>query len=87
MHNSSITNPLATCLTAIDMTAKTTNTPRMDNIIRMDTTSVPIGIDNHCSLCISHVPEDFVGNLIPTNRNIKGFLFDGIRFPTKSSGT
>ena len=70
MHNSSMTNPLATCLTAIAMTAKTTNTPRMDNIIRMDTDSVPIGIDNRCSLCISHVPEDFVGNLIPSNRNL-----------------
>ena len=42
MHNSSMTNPLATCLTAIAMTAKTTNTPRMDNIIWMDTDSVPI---------------------------------------------
>ena len=55
------------------MTTKTTNTPRMDNIIRMDTDSVPIGIDNRCSLCISHVPEDFMGNLIPSNRKIKGF--------------
>ena len=73
MHNSSMTNPLANCLTAIDMTAKTTNTPRMDNIIRMGTTSVPIGIDHRCSLCISHVPEDFVGNLILSNRKIKGF--------------
>ena len=73
MHNSSMTNPLATYLAAISMNTKTTNTPRMDNIIRMDKDSVPIGIDNRCSLCISHVPEDFVGNLIPSNRKIKGF--------------
>ena len=73
MQHSSVTNPLATCLAARAMTAKTTNTPRMDNIIWMDTDSVPIGIENCCSLCISHVPEDFVGNLIPSNREIKGF--------------
>ena len=85
MQNSSMENPLATCLTAIAMTAKTTNTPIMDNIIRMDTDSVPIGIDNFCSLCISHVPEDFVGNLIPSNRKIKGF--GGILSPIIQVGT
>ena len=52
MHNTSMTNTLATCLTAIAMTAKTTNTPRIDNIIWMDTESVPIGIDNFCSLSL-----------------------------------
>ena len=85
MHNSSMTNPLATCFTAIAMTAKTTNTPRMDNIIRMYTDSVPIVIDNRCSLCISHVPEYFVGNLIPSNRKIKGF--GGILSPIIQVGT
>ena len=85
MHNSSMTNPLDTCLTAIAMTAKKTNTPRMDNIIRMDTDYVPIGIYNSCSLCISHVPEDFVGNLFPSNRKIKGF--GGILSPRIQVGT
>ena len=85
MHNSSMTNPLATCLTTIGMTAKTTNTPRMDNITQMDTNSVPIGINNCCSLCISHVPEEFVGNLIPSNRKTKGF--GGILSPRIQVGT
>ena len=85
MHNSSMTNPLATCLTAIDMTYNTSNIPRMDNIIWMDTDSVPIGIYNRCSLCISHVPEDFVGNLIPSNIKIEGF--GGILSPRIQVGT
>ena len=80
-----MTNLLANCLTDIATTAKTTNTPRMDNIIRMDTDSVPIGIDNRCSLCITHVPEEFVGNLIPSNRKIKGF--GGILSPIIQVGT
>ena len=78
-------NPLATCLTDIAITNKTTNTQRIDNIIRMDTDSVPIGIDNCCPLCISHVPEYFVGNLIPSNRKIKGF--GGILSPIIQVGT
>ena len=55
------------------MSAKTTNAPRKDNSIRIDTDSAPIGIDNRCSLCISNVAEDFVGDLTDTNRKIKGF--------------
>lgn len=38
-----------------------------------DTDSVPIGIDNRCSACISHCTDDFVGPLLPCNRVIKGY--------------
>ena len=44
------------------------------NITRFDTDSDPIGVDNRCSACISHIPEDFVGDLINSNRTIKGFV-------------
>ena len=43
------------------------------NITRFDTDSDPIGVDNRCSACISHIPEDFVGDLISSSRTIKGF--------------
>ena len=51
----------------------------------METDSVPTEINNRCSLCIFHVPEDFVGNLIPSNRKIKGF--GGILSPIIQVGT
>jgi hypothetical protein len=38
-----------------------------------DTDSKPIGIDNRCTACISHDATDFVGNVLPSNRWIKGF--------------
>ena len=30
-------------------------------------------LDNRCTACISHIPEDFIGDLIDSNRTIKGF--------------
>ncbi len=38
-----------------------------------DTDSETVGIDNRCSGCISHIRDDFVGNLRPSNRLVKGF--------------
>ncbi len=38
-----------------------------------DTDSKPIGIDNRCTACISHDATDFVGDILPSNRWIKGF--------------
>ena len=38
-----------------------------------DTDSKPIGVDNRCSACISHDVNDFVSDLQPCNRSIKGF--------------
>ena len=43
------------------------------NTLRFDTDSVKVGIDNRCSACISHVPQDFIGPLKDSNRTIKGF--------------
>jgi len=40
---------------------------------QFDTDSETIGIDNRCSGCISHVKDDFVGKLRPTDRVVKGF--------------
>ena len=38
-----------------------------------DTDSETVGIDNRCSGCISHVRGDFIGDLRPSNRVVKGF--------------
>ena len=43
------------------------------NTMRFDTDSAKVGIDNRCSACISHVPQDFIGALTDSNRTIKGF--------------
>lgn len=40
---------------------------------QFDTDSETIGINNRCLGCISHVREDFVGELRPSNRVVKGF--------------
>ena len=44
-----------------------------DNVIRFDTDSGLVGIDNRCSACISHKIEDFEGSMQEVNRSIKGF--------------
>jgi hypothetical protein len=42
--------------------------------VRFDTDSATIGIDNRCSVCISHCKEDFEpGTLKRCNRVVKGF--------------
>ena len=38
-----------------------------------DTDSTPVGLDNRCSACMSHIKEDFVGELLPSNMYSKGF--------------
>ena len=40
---------------------------------QFDTDSETIGIDNRCSGCISHVKDDFVGDLQRSDRVVKGF--------------
>jgi hypothetical protein len=40
---------------------------------RFDSDSASIGIDNRCSGCISHVAEDFEGQLHECGRSIRGF--------------
>ena len=43
------------------------------NNVRFDTDSAPVGIDNRCTACISHIAEDFIGQLHDSQRSIKGF--------------
>ena len=47
--------------------------PGARTIPQWDTDSGLVGIDNRCSGCMSHLPEDFVGDLRPCSRIIKGF--------------
>ena len=53
--------------------------------IRFDTGSDYIGIDNRCSACLSHNWNDFIGDLTPTNRVVKGF--GGTRITNVQMGT
>jgi len=38
-----------------------------------DTDSLDFGVDNRCSACISNVKDHFVGDLVQTNKVIKGY--------------
>ena len=55
---------------AVAMQAKSAAEERT---IQFDTDSVPVGIDNRCSACISHKAEDFIGQLKDSSKSIKGF--------------
>ena len=72
IKNSSMTIYPINCFPVMAMPTKT-STPRNDNVFQMDTYSATIGIDNRCTLCISHIAEDFVGELRESRRNIRGF--------------
>ena len=43
-------------------------------IASFDTDSVPVGIDNRYSGCMSHKSSEFDGKLRPVKRVIKGFI-------------
>ena len=77
--------PEFTSEAVISMQTKTGKTDRKEHILRMDTDSAPIGIDNRCSLCISNKVEDFVGEMTETKRKIKGF--GGVLSPDIKVGT
>ena len=71
-----VTNPLMKihpikCFPVMSIPTKT-STPRNDNVFKMDTDSATIGIDNRCSLCISHIAEDFIGELRESRRKSEG---------------
>ena len=76
--------PPINCFTVMDTTTKS-STPRNDNVFHMDTDSSTIGIDKRCNLCILHVSEDFVGELIESRRKIRGF--GGVIQPKTKTGT
>ena len=52
---------------------------------RFDTDSETVGVDNRCSGCISHVKDDFIGDLQECNRAIKEF--GGTRTMNVKTGT
>ena len=58
------------CMSAMAMEV---NSPSYENTVRFDTDSAPVGIDNRCTGCISHVAQDFVGPLRDSDKTIKGF--------------
>ena len=66
----STSNQLVTSASTLVMHAKIDS---YENVTRFDTDSAPVGIDNRCTGCISHVSQDFIGPLRDTNRSIKGF--------------
>ena len=53
--------------------ASEAKTDKRSNYTRFDTDSAPVGIDNRCTGCISHVAQDFIGPLRDTAKSIKGF--------------
>ena len=53
--------------------AKVPGIPRTEHEVQFDTDSKPIGIDNRASAFISGDTNDFEGELVKTNRFIKGF--------------
>ena len=58
---------------ALSATAMTAKTKIRSNVITFDSDSAPVGIDNRCLACIGHIPEDFIGDLVDTDRTIRGF--------------
>ena len=58
---------------------------RSDNEFKMDTDSATTGIDNICSLCISHITEYFRGELRESRIKIGGFW--GVIQPKIKTGT
>ena len=56
-----------------------------ERIIKFDTDTKPIGVDNRCSACISPYIEDFIGPLEDTSKTIKGFA--GARTKNPKTGT
>ena len=84
-----VTNPLMTIppinfFPVMEMPTKT-STPRNDDLFKMDTDSATIGIDNIYFLCISHIAEDFIGELRESKIKIRGF--GGVIQPKIKTGT
>ena len=49
-------------------------TTKYQHVVRVDTNSEAIGIDNRASACISRKADDFVSDLKDCNRVIKGYM-------------
>ena len=57
----------------VTMTSPVAKQSPSEREVFFDTDSGPVGIDNRCSVCISHRIDDFNGPLRDTKRAIKGF--------------
>ena len=84
LTNTSMTIPPIKCFPEMDMPTKT-STPINGNVFQIDTDSATIVIYNRCNLCISHILEYFVGELIESRRKIRGF--GGVIQPKTKTGT
>ena len=84
VKNPSMTIPPINCFPVMVIPTKT-STPRNDNVFKMYTDSATIGIDNMCSLCISQIAEDFIGELRESRRKIRGF--GGVIQPKINTGS
>jgi hypothetical protein len=51
----------------------TSHSHRPSASTQFDTDSAPVGIDNRCSVCMSHLKSDFVGDLTETTLAVTGF--------------
>ena len=40
---------------------------KRSNVVPFDSDSAPVGVDNRCSVCINHISEDFIGNLVDSD--------------------
>jgi type IV secretory pathway VirB3-like protein len=61
------------------------STVHTERMAQFDTDSGPVGIDNRCSACFSLKRADFIGELFPCTRTIKGF--GGTRVSSIHMGT
>jgi hypothetical protein len=68
-----IQRTLISALALQAVTATTTTTGKHQIITNFNTDSEPIGVDNRCTVCISHVSSDFVKPLSNSGRIIRGF--------------
>ena len=60
-------------IVAIAMSASNVIENRTNECNPFDTDSAPVGIDNRCSGCITHIRSDIPGEIRECNRAIKGF--------------
>jgi hypothetical protein len=64
------------CLTSLVLSSTLPGVPSHDGIrlkADFDTDSLTIGVDNRCSACLSNCTDHFVGELIKSNKVIKGY--------------
>ncbi len=62
-----------TAVATVAMQANGMQSNYLETMVTFDTDSVPIGVDNRCTGCISNRIEDFEGPMVESSRAIKGF--------------